>query len=192
MTTTTTQDGVTYVERNYVCHDCSWSWTEVTIKGAKVSECPECEKSEKIRVQPYGEPVKDTKVRGAKKPKSKTKPLDFAAGKAPAITNGYMKKATAIAFKEMEQRGFTDMNDTNLRNGDISAPPINNSVTMAMDLMNRNSASFGGKTAGFTGDFQAGPGASASDGSSVLREIQAGKHHDRLATAHRIHEPRPK
>lgn len=199
MATTTTQDGITYVERNYQCHDCDWSWKHITVKGDQTPVgCPQCEQVEKQRLSVISDisPVKDKTRRGAGKPKSKIPKLK--PGEFPAIqtmTSSHRQKAVDIAYSEMEQRGFTNMSDS-AQLGDVHAPKLDNAVTRAMDIMNKTP---GGMATGFTGDYKGGAVATipGETGGNVALDglrngLQQGQIPDRLATAERIYEPKAK
>lgn len=199
MTTTTKIDGITYVERNYSCLDCDWTWSHVTIKGDTTPiGCPECAKQEKPRVMVISdhEEIKDKVVRGKGRPKSKIPPLK--PGEFPSIQtvkSTHRKKAVEMAYSEMEQRGFSNMAD-NAREGDIYAPKLDNAVTRAMDMM-KGTPGMG--ATGFTGDYKGGTvstapgeagGAAALDG--LKSGLRNGQISDKLANAHRIYEPKAK
>lgn len=199
MATTTNIDGIIYVERNYQCHDCEWSWTHITVKGDQTPVgCPNCEQHEKQRLSVVSDNilVKDKVRRGKSKPKSKIPALK--PGEFPAIQTmnaSHRKKAVDIAYQEMEQRGFTNMAD-NAREGDIHAPKLDNAVTRAMETMNRTP---GGMATGFTGDYKGGTIPTIGDETggtkalgSLQQSLKTGQRTDKLASAHRIYEPKAK
>lgn len=199
MATTTKMDGVIYVERNYSCLDCDWTWSHVTTKGDKTPVgCPECSKQEQQRVMVISDhtPVKDKVVRGKGKPKSKIAPLK--PGEFPSIQtvkSSHRKQAVEMAYSEMESRGFTNMADS-AKEGDIYAPKLDNAVTRAMDMMKGTP---GMSATGFTGDYKGGQvstvagetgGSAALDG--LRSGLQNGQIADKLANTHRIYEPKAK
>lgn len=194
MSTITKIDGVKYVERNYKCIDCDWSWSQVTTEGAPMQGCPECHnvKTRDFTVLPDHATVKSKKKIGPKLPASKKKEKwNPAGGKAPSYSNGFMKKAAAYAFEEAQKQGATDMIDSGLREGDISAPPINNAVTHAMEK------GFGMKN-GWTGNevpMNAVPSAGDNAGATAMRELQQGLQSNQLPDMLRsnlVHAPKEK
>lgn len=163
--TTHTQDGVTYVERDYKCLDCDWTWTQTTIKGADAPACPNCRNIDRNRfVAPgSGEKIK-TKVRG-KTPKKKEK----VPGMPAYNPKGQIaKQAAGLAYDECQKQGFTDMIDHGLRNGDIAAPKLTSLVAQVQDNV------FKGGWTGGTAPAYAGRSPVEHNGKEVMGEFQRG------------------
>lgn len=172
MTTITKIDGVKYVERNYKCYDCQHTWSQVTTEHAPLQECPNCANNQTkgFGIIPDNEKVKHKKKLGPKVPTKKTEKWNPAGGKAPGYSNGLIMKAANMAFEEAQKQGATDMMDTNIREGDISAPKINNAVTHTLEK------GFG-MTSGWTGNsvpMGAILNRGDSAGATALGELQSG------------------
>jgi predicted nucleic acid-binding Zn-ribbon protein len=92
--------------------------------------------------------------------------------------------ATELAYGEAQKQGFSDMQDSGMRQGDIAAPPLQNAVTFAMEKMKMNT--------GWTGGEAVIPGMSHGDvgGNAALQTLQnglmSGNIPDMIKTANKI------
>jgi DNA-directed RNA polymerase subunit RPC12/RpoP len=157
MSRVTTIDGIKYVQRKYKCYDCGWSWEQVTTSDQPMQSCPHCANQEKYKLAAIGseEEIKDKRKHGPKIPKSRVKKLDFAGGKAPAVRNVAMAKAVSLAENMALSQGFSDIKDTNVREGDTNAPPIDNAVTRVLKQgYGLNSGWTGNEVPGYQGQRQ--------------------------------------
>lgn len=163
---TTVREGGTWVTRGYKCLDCDWSWKHTSRKDEPLAaECPECKNAAKHRMNTAKtRDVTDPRMHGEQPParKDKVKPG------APAIRGSKGRAALAaadMAFNEAQKMGFSDMRDSQLRAGDICAPPVNNIVSQVQDKM------FGG---GWRGSSGAGVGPGDTGGQAALGMVTKG------------------
>lgn len=170
MTTTTKQNGITYVERDYKCLDCDWAWTQVCIKGDPNDKpvCPNCQNIERGRLTTpsRGEEIKSKT--GKKIPKRSGKIAVKPGMPAYSPRAASRKEAANLAFDEAQKQGFTDMKDSNLREGDLCAPPLTSLVSTVQDKVFH-----GGWTGGQSANYSGGPATDAG-GASAMANLQSG------------------
>lgn len=168
MSSTVTQDGITYVERDYKCLDCDWTWTQVCVKGdtSDIPECPNCQNKNRNRLDKplQGEAIK-TKV--AKRGRPKKNPNIIPGMPAYSTRARSRKLAANMAFEEAQKQGFSDMVDSGLREGDICAPKLTSMVAQVQDKVFK-----GGWTGGTASAYTAS--ATPSGGTQTMAALQSG------------------
>lgn len=170
MTGTHTQNGVTYVERNYKCLDCDWAWNQICVKGdaTDTPSCPNCKGVDKNRFIPAGKNEKIKSKVAKKRPKDIGIDWDNPKINYRTQKQTNLKKAAGMAYEEAQKQGFTDMRDSGLRNGDICAPPLNSLVSTVQDKV------FGGGWSGGTAPQYAGANPVDAGGKAALGALQGG------------------
>jgi hypothetical protein len=168
MTGAVTQNGITYVERDYKCLDCDWTWNQVCVKGdnADIPSCPNCANINRQRFAAPGRHEEIKSKTGKRKPK---KNPNVKPGMPAYNPRGQrQKKAADMAFGEAQKQGFSDMRDSGLRNGDICAPPLNTLVSNVQDKI------FGGGWSGGTAPAYSGAHPVDSGGGAAMGALQSG------------------
>lgn len=167
-TSTVTQGGITYVERDYKCLDCDWAWTQTCVKGdAKdIPTCPNCQNVSKHRLAKpsRGEEIKTRTGKRQPKANPNVKP-----GMPAYSPKGQRIKAAAnMAYDEAQKQGFTDMRDSGLRQGDICAPPLNSLVSHVQDNVFKSGWTGGGAPT------HGAPVATDAGGRQAMNVLQSG------------------
>lgn len=175
MNSTVTQNGVTYVERDYKCLDCDFAWTQTCVKGDASDKpcCPNCQNLDQHR---FVKPARGDEIKKHVAKKRPKKNPNITPGMPHYSPGGQRKvRAANMAFDEAKKQGFTDMRDAGLREGDICAPPLNTLVSTVQDKV------MGGGWTGGTASPYGGAVATDAGGKQAMGMLQGGIMNGRVA-----------